>query len=48
MIAIVLCVFFPLERRFRMDWRIGRTYEAVLPDPVFARAEMVSDGAAAS
>lgn len=38
MIAEVLWLVFEVERRLRMECRIGRTYAAVLPDPVFARA----------
>jgi len=38
MMAVVLGVEFVLERRLRIDWRMGRTYAAVLPEPVFARA----------
>jgi hypothetical protein len=38
MMAVVLGVEFVFDRRLRMDWRMGRTYAAVLPEPVFARA----------
>jgi len=38
MMAVVLGVELVLDRRLRMDWRMGRTYAAVLPEPVFARA----------
>lgn len=45
MIAAVLDEDFVVARRLRIDWRMGRTYAAVFPEPVLARAAVLVSNA---